>query len=118
MRAFVMSIEALATLVMAFGAIALIYANAGGGASGAEMLANEMQAHDVAWVAGANGVDGGEMAWLADGLGGCVKIQNDAGEREFGTACSADGAGNVFSAGFTEVGGAGFGRGLVKLEKR
>ncbi|MFA6036282.1 MAG: hypothetical protein WC759_04980 [Candidatus Micrarchaeia archaeon] len=107
-----MSIEALATLVMALGALALIYASAGGGASSVAGLASEMQAHDVAWVA-SYGVQGeAQMQWLADGLGACIE---EAGTR-MGRACGT-GSGDAYSASYVSVVNGRYLELQVKLEK-
>jgi hypothetical protein len=112
MKGFVMSIEALATLVMALGALALIYASVGGGASSMEGLASEMQAHDVAWVAGYGVQDAAQMQWLADGLGACIEEDG----KDFGNVCSGHG-GEAYAAPYISVDNGRYLGLQVKLEK-
>jgi hypothetical protein len=126
MRAFVISLEAITTLLlvsMAAAAIADASANSRNAHGGAEEIVREMQAHDLAWIAGQGGADGGEAdakEWnmLADGLGGCIEIA-DAEEMEIeshGSRCGNKTA-DAFSSTAIRVRGGNFRRVEVRLEK-
>ena len=121
MRGFILTLEALAALLVMLAAVMLMLAHPAAGGSRASQLAMQMQAEDMAeFVAregGAEKVGAGQMAAIVDTLGACIRI-SEGGEELFRSACFGAGGKERAAARYFEIDGTGFSSALLELERK
>jgi hypothetical protein len=120
-RGFVLTLEALAALLVMLAALMLMLAHPAAGERRASQLAMQMQTEDVtefiAREGGAEKVGAGQMVAIADALGACIRISK-GGEELFRSACFGEGDKERAAAKYFEIDGTVFSSALLELERK
>ncbi|MDO8340136.1 MAG: hypothetical protein Q7T16_05780 [Candidatus Burarchaeum sp.] len=124
MRGAILTLEAMAAMLVLLAAIMLMLAHPSASRSRASQLAMQMQAEDIVeFVAGAGGaekVGEAKLMAIADALDACIRVSKK-GEETFRSACFGEGGSGAkerAAAGYFEIDGTAYSLALLELEKR